>query len=270
MLLANKYAARYLQARNLPTLYRVHAKPDKEKIENFAELLKEMGFGFSFKGEITPLKLQRVINAVQDQPEEQFVEEILLRSLAKAKYQQENIGHFGLAFDSYCHFTSPIRRYPDLLVHRILKMKLAKELNQKAISKLRSSLKRIGEHCTETEITADHAERDSLKIKQLEFLSERVGGEYDGLISGVVRSGIFVELLGSMVEGFVSFADMDDDYYIFEEKKFRAVGKRTGRRLKLGDKVKILVVRVDLDSREADFILVSPKRKPKKKRKRKS
>jgi ribonuclease R len=256
MLLANKHAAIYLESAGAPTLFRVHARPDKEKIENFKELVKEIGYNFSFRGEITPLKLQRVLKAVKGKPEEQFVEEILLRSLAKAAYQPENIGHFGLAFSNYVHFTSPIRRYPDLLVHRIIKLLLNKKLGPNIISDLKATLKKIGQHCTETEIAADQAERESLKIKQLEYLEERVGGVYDGIISGVIRAGLFVELPGSMVEGFVPFSSINHDYFTLDEGKFRAVGKRTGRVFKLGDKIRIIVAKVDLENRRADFVIM--------------
>jgi ribonuclease R len=264
MLLANKYAAGFLQGAGVPVLFRVHAKPEKEKIENFAELLQEMGYKFSFRGEITPKKLQRVLEKIQGRPEEQFVEEIMLRSLAKAAYQPENIGHFGLAFESYTHFTSPIRRYPDLLVHRVLKSSLNKTLTPELVSTLKSSLKQIGSHCTATEIAADEAERESVKIKQLEFLSERVGGVYDGVISGVVKSGLFVELMGSMVEGFVPFASLEDDYFTLEEGKHRAVGKRSKKTFRLGDKARVIVARVDLDQRRAEFVLVQDETKGKK------
>jgi len=259
MLLANKQAAIFLVASGAPVLFRVHAKPNKEKIDNFVELIKEMGFKFSFKGEITPLKLQRVLNSVKDKPEEQFIEEILLRSLAKAAYQPENIGHFGLAFSNYVHFTSPIRRYPDLLVHRVLKLLLNKRLGPSIVSDIKAMLKKIGQHCTETEIAADQAERESLKIKQLEYLQERIGGIYDGIISGVVRSGLFVELRGSMVQGFIPFSTINDDYFTLDEGKFRAIGKRSKRVFKLGDKIRIIVVKVDLDNRRADFVIADSK-----------
>lgn len=265
MLLANKYAAKLLEAAGAPLLFRVHARPDKQKIENFIELLHEMGYKYSFRGEITPKKLQRVLEQAQGKPEEQFIEEILLRSLAKAAYQPENIGHFGLAFESYTHFTSPIRRYPDLLVHRILKLMLNKKLTPPLTAEIKSSLKRIGAHCTATEIAANEAERESVKIKKLEYLSERVGGVYDGIISGVMKSGFFVELLGSMAEGFVPFSTLESDYFMLEEGKHRAVGRRSKRVFKLGDKVRILVARVDLDERRADFSLVQNEEKPKKK-----
>jgi ribonuclease R len=256
MLLANRYAAGFLKGAGAPILFRVHARPDKEKIENFIELLREMGYTFSFRGEITPKKLQRVLEKAQGKPEEQFIEEILLRSLAKAAYQPDNIGHFGLAFESYTHFTSPIRRYPDLLVHRMLKLKLNKKLTPPMLAEIKSSLERIGAHCTATEIAADEAERESVKIKQLEYLNERVGGVYDGVISGVMKSGFFVELLGSMVEGFVPFSTLEDDYFALEEGKHRAVGRKSKRVFKLGDKVRIIVAKVELEGRRADFHLV--------------
>jgi ribonuclease R len=271
MLLANRYAASYLSGQGAPILYRVHARPDKEKIENFGALLREMGYDFSFRGEVTPKKLQRVLEVVKDKPEESFVEEILLRSLAKAVYQPENIGHFGLAFPIYTHFTSPIRRYPDLLVHRMLKIMLNHELTSKIISDVASTLKSTGAHCTAMEIAADEAERDSIKIKQLEYLLERVGGVFDGIISGVVRPGIFVALTATMVEGFVQFNTIRDDYFVFEEGKHRAYGRRSGRIFKLGDKVRVLVVKVDLENKRADFNLLNnePEKKEKKAKKKK-
>ncbi len=269
MLLANRFAASYLGGVGAPILYRVHAKPEKEKIENFAALLREMGYDFSFRGEITPKKLQRVLETVKGKPEESFVEEILLRSLAKAVYQPENIGHFGLAFPIYTHYTSPIRRYPDLLLHRMLKLVVNKELTGQIVSNVAPALKGIGAHCTATEIAADEAERDSIKIKQLEYLFERVGGVYDGIVSGVIRAGFFVELVATMVEGFVPFNTIRDDYFVFEEGKHRAFGRRTGRVFKLGDKVRVLVVKVDMENRRADFVLVNSEPEKKAKRKKK-
>jgi ribonuclease R len=269
MLVANKYTATYLGSQGVPILYRVHARPDKEKIENFGALLREMGYDIGFKGEITPKKLQRVMELVKDKPEEAFVEKILLRSLAKAVYQPENIGHFGLAFPMYTHFTSPIRRYPDLLVHRALKLFLNHKLNSDIAKKLHAGLKAIGLHCTTTEIVADEAERDSIRLKQLEYLSERVGGVYDGIVSGVVKSGIFVALAGSMVEGFVPFATIKDDYFMLDEGKHRATGRRTGRIYKLGDKVRVIVVKVDLENKRSDFVLVNDTEEKREKHKKK-
>jgi len=269
MLVANKYAAIYLGSNNIPILYRVHASPDREKIENFGALLREMGYNFNFRGDITPKKIQRVMESVKDKPEEAFVEEILLRSLAKAVYQPENIGHFGLAFPMYTHFTSPIRRYPDLMVHRALKLSLNQRFNSDIAKELHSSLKAIGLHCTTTEIAADEAERDSIKLKQLEYLSERVGGVFDGIVSGVVKSGVFVELVGNMVEGFVPFATIKDDYFVLDEGKHRAAGRRTGRTYRLGDRVRIIVAKVDMEHKRSDFILVNGAEEKRGRRKKK-
>jgi ribonuclease R len=269
MLVANKYAATYLASHAIPILYRVHGHPDKEKIENFGALLREMGYDISLRGDITPKKLQHVLELVKGKPEEAFVEKILLRSLAKAVYQPENIGHFGLAFPMYTHFTSPIRRYPDLLVHRALKLFLKHKFTSDVAKEQHASLKAIGLHCTTTEIAADEAERDSIKLKQLEFLSERVGGVYDGNISGVVKSGMFVELAGSMVEGFVAFATIKDDYFMLDEGKHRATGRKTGRTYKLGDKVRVIVVKVDLENKRSDFVLVNDTEEKREKRKKK-
>jgi ribonuclease R len=154
----------------------------------------------------------------------------------------------------------------------VIKLLLRKQLGPAIASDIKASLKNIGKHCTETEIAADQAERESLKIKQLEFLRERVGGIYDGIVSGVVRTGIFVELQGTMVEGFVSFASITDDYFALDEGKYQAVGKRSGRKFKLGDKIRIIVARVDLDSRRADFAIADNNngnsKKPHKRRKK--
>jgi ribonuclease R len=269
MLLANKHAATYLGSLGAPILYRVHARPDNEKIENFGALLREMGYNFSFRGDITPKKLQRVLVAVKDKPEEAFVEEILLRSLAKAVYQPENIGHFGLAFPIYTHYTSPIRRYPDLLIHRMLKIVIAKKLTSQVLKDISPSLKAIGLHCTSTEIAAAEAERDSIKLKQLEYLYERMGGVFDGIISGVVKAGFFVELVGNMVEGFVAYSTIKDDYFILDEGKHRAHGRRTGRIFRLGDKVRVIVAKVDLEQKRADFALVNGKEDKRNKRNKK-
>ncbi|MEE9555438.1 MAG: VacB/RNase II family 3'-5' exoribonuclease, partial [candidate division Zixibacteria bacterium] len=269
MLLANKYAAIYLQGLRAPILYRVHGKPKKEKVEILAGLLKEVGLKFSFKGEVTPIKIQRVLASVRGKPEEQFIEEIVLRTLAKAAYQPENIGHFGLAFETYTHFTSPIRRYPDLLTHRVLKLILNNKLNTVVAAEMEINLKSVGDHCTTTEIAAAEAERESVKIKKLEYLSERVGGVYDGIISGVIKAGIFVELVGSMVEGMIPFGAMEDDYFELEEGLHRARGRKSKKVFRLGDKVRVVVVRVDMSERRCDFALVRPPKVRKKSARRK-
>jgi len=267
MLVANCRVAKTMKAIASPILYRVHDKPDKLKVNNFAELLKEMGYSFSFKGEITPKKFQRVLKLVEGKEDEKFIHQLLLRSMAKAVYQPENIGHFGLAFDSYAHFTSPIRRYPDLHLHRVAKLYINKKLNASTAGKIRDVLKNTGKHCSQTELQADALERESVKIKMVEFFSTQIGAEFSGAVSGVVRSGLFIEIDDLMFDGFLPYSAFGDEYYIFDEKKHQAIGKRTKKRYRLGDRVEVVVARVDKEKREIEFILKEKLKRRKKKRK---
>lgn len=253
MLVANCVVARTMEAILAPVLYRVHDKPDRLKINDFAELLGEMGYKFSFKGDITPKKFQRVLNHVAGKKEEQFVNKLLLRSLAKALYQPENIGHFGLAFDSYTHFTSPIRRYPDLHLHRVVKLYINKKLKSDTAKKLRDSLKSAGLHCSQTEIQADELERESVKIKMVDYFYDQIGSVFQGTVSGVVNSGLFVEVDDLLVEGFMPYFSIGDDYYIYDEKKHQAVGRRLKKCFRLGDRIEVVVARVDREKREINF-----------------
>jgi ribonuclease R len=254
MLIANKVVAKTMEAVASPILYRVHDKPDKLKVNNFAELLKEMGYSFSFKGQITPKKFQRVINQVAGKADEKFVHKLLLRSLAKAAYQPNNIGHFGLAFDTYAHFTSPIRRYPDLHLHRVLKLFINKKLNAKVASDIRDSLKNIGHHCSQTELQADALERESVKIKMVEYFADQIGAVFDGHISGVVRRGLFVEIEDMMAEGFLPYSSFGDDYYIYDEVKHQAIGKHGQKRYRLGDSIEVVIAKVDREKREIELL----------------
>jgi ribonuclease R len=257
MLAANKVIAKTLEGISAPILFRVHDKPDKLKVKNFAELLKEMGYIFGFKGEITPKKFQRVLNEVAGKADEAFIHKLLLRSLAKALYQPNNIGHFGLAFDSYAHFTSPIRRYPDLHLHRVTKLYINKQLNAGAASKLRENLTNFGQHCSQTELKADELERESIKIKMLEYFDSRIGSQFSGKVSGVVRSGLFVEIDEMMAEGFLPYSSFGDDYYIYDEEKHQAIGRRSRKRYRLGDEIEVIIGKVDREKREMDFYPVS-------------
>ncbi|MCP4582614.1 MAG: ribonuclease R [candidate division Zixibacteria bacterium] len=254
MLAANRIVAKTMEAIASPILYRAHDKPDKLKVNNFAELLKEMGYNFSFKGQITPKKFQWVINQVAGKDDEKFVHKLLLRALAKAAYQPNNIGHFGLAFDSYAHFTSPIRRYPDLHLHRVLKLFINKKLNSKVASDIRDGLKNIGHHCSQTELQADALERESVKIKMVEYFADRIGGVFNGHISGVVRRGLFVEIDDLMAEGFLPYASFGDDYYIYDEIKHQAIGKQSQKRYRLGDPLEVVIAKVDREKREIELL----------------
>ncbi|NLI15922.1 MAG: ribonuclease R [candidate division Zixibacteria bacterium] len=254
MLIANCVVAQYMMGLGAPILYRVHDRPDDLKVQVFAEMLKELGFDFSFKGEITPKKIQRVLESAKGRKEEEFIHRLLLRSLAKAVYQPENIGHFGLAFPVYAHFTSPIRRYPDLHLHRVLKLQLEKRLDSLTASKIRSTLTSIGTHCSQTEIMADGLERESVKIKMLDYFADKIGSVMPGTVSGVVRGGIFVEIDNMFIDGFIPYTSFEDDYYIYDEKKHQAIGRRKNKRYRLGDHLEVVVARVDREKRELDLL----------------
>jgi ribonuclease R len=268
MLLANQTVAKHVSRLGVPFLYRVHEEPDTEKMQAFSDFVATLGYSFKFSGRIPPKKIQRFLKSVEGKPEEELVNEILLRSLKKACYQPENIGHFGLAFSHYTHFTSPIRRYPDLLVHRLLKEIENKKYTFERQNQLLHRLPRIGEITSQTERLADEVERESIKIKQIEYMGDKLGEEYEGLISGVVPFGFFVRLDVLLAEGLVRVSSLEDDYYIYDEKGHRWVGRHNKKIFKLGDRVKVLVVKVDKEKKEIDFILTNRKFHPSFKKKR--
>jgi ribonuclease R len=255
MLLANQTVAEQVARISVPFLYRVHEEPDQEKMEAFSDFVAMLGYSFRVSGRIRPLRIQKFLKSLEGKAEESLINEILLRSLKKACYSPENVGHFGLAFSHYTHFTSPIRRYPDLLVHRILKELQRKLYTVKRQSQMLHRLPRIGEITSERERLAEEAERESVKIKQMEFMQDKLGDQFEGLISGVVPFGFFVRLDNSLAEGLVRVSSLGDDYYIFDERGRRWVGRRTKRIYKLGDRLKVQVVRVDKEQKEIDFVL---------------
>jgi ribonuclease R len=190
----------------------------------------------------------------------------MLRAMQKAVYQRENIGHFGLAFTHYTHFTSPIRRYPDLLVHRLLRKVENRRYPPAFAKRVVSVIDNVGRHCSETERNAEAAERQAVKIKQVAFMADRVGDEYDGVISGVASFGFFVRLDRLGVEGLVRMSSIDDDYYQFDEKQYRIVGRRTGRIYRLGDTLRVGVMKVDQVKGEIDLYVVDGGRVPESKK----
>lgn len=272
MLVANQAVALHVFRMGQKFLYRVHGKPDLEKLEAFSYLMSTLGYNFPVSENIRPIQFSRFLDKVKGKPEEELINELMLRSMKKAVYQPKNIGHFGLAFTHYTHFTSPIRRYPDLIVHRLLKKLDGGRYPVKLDKRLDSILTNVGRHCSEIERIAEAAEREAIKIKQVAFMSKRIGEHYEGVISGILNFGFFVRLDNMGAEGMVRFSSLDDDYYRFDEKHFRLVGRRTGRTFRMGDPVKVGILSVDKVKNEIDLYLVGSHGKnhrPKKRRRRK-
>jgi ribonuclease R len=263
MLLANQCVAKYASSLRVPFLYRVHDQPDKEKIENFAEFIFTLGYKFPVEkkeGTMSPKRIQRFLKSVEGTPQEELINELLLRSLKKACYQPENIGHFGLAFSHYTHFTSPIRRYPDLLIHRLLKeLEETKNYIPERRAYLQEKLPFIGKFTSDRERLADEVEQESIKLKQIEYLKDRLGEHFSGIISGILPFGFFVRLNDLLAEGLVRLSSMEDDYYRYDEKNKRLVGRHSRKIYNLGERVKVQLIRVNKEEREIDFNLVSEK-----------
>lgn len=263
MLLANQCAAHQFLRRNRPCLFRVHAPPAPEKMEEFASFVNSLGYRFSAKGGVTPLLLTRLLERVKSDPRRDMIHQILLRSLMKAVYQPDNVGHFGLAFPHYVHFTSPIRRYPDLWIHRHLAELLDGTWTTAQQHKDRAALPAIGKKMSERERLAEEAERESVRVKQLEYLQSHLGDEFTGQISGFLEFGFFVTLEGIGADGLVRFSSIDDDYYTWEKEAWRVRGRHTGRTFNLGDKIKVSLIRADVDRQEIDLAMAdSPKESP--------
>lgn len=250
MLAANEAVADHFQSLGVPFLRRIHPSPEPAKLKAFAEFVGILGY--KVKRETDRFELQRVLDEVAERPEVYAVNYSLLRSLKQAVYSPVEEGHYALAIDNYCHFTSPIRRYPDLVIHRMLNQWLT---TGKAGSD-ETELAAIGEHCSKTERRADLAERDLVKLKLLSYLSERIGLEQEVIISGVTDYGFYAQAEKLPVEGFVHVSTLTDDYYYYDESSRSLVGKRTNRRYRLGDKVQVKVVRVDLQRRWLDFRVI--------------
>ncbi|HET6266653.1 MAG TPA: ribonuclease R [Acidobacteriota bacterium] len=257
MLLANEIVATHLWKSGLPSIYRVHESPVPEKIMDFAAIAASLGYRLPADPKnITPKELQKLLEKVEGRPEERFLNVLMLRSMARARYDRENSGHFGLALESYTHFTSPIRRYPDLMVHRALKALLSKrKVEVSRIEKTAGLIPEIAEHCSFTERRADDAEREYIQLKKVEFMHDKLGEVYEGYITGVASFGMFVELKEFFVEGLIPLKYMDDDHYVFHDKRHFFKGRKKGKVYRLGDEVKVQVVKVDRDRREIDFLL---------------
>ena len=270
MLLANKCVAIHFVRLGLPTLFRVHDRPDRDKINAFQEFAKSFGYNFSFPDPIKPKHLADCIRQFEDTPEEDLMNEILLRSLKKAQYQRENIGHFGLAFENYLHFTSPIRRYPDLMVHRLLSEIKNKKYPGERMASVSQLLDRVGRHSTDMEIIAERAERETIKIKQVLYLSKQVGNIYEGIISGITSGGFFVRLMQFSAEGMVRLSLMEDDYYYVDMERYEIRGRHKKKSYRLGDKIFVQIVDVDLVFYRIDLKLVENDKSAKGKKEKKA
>ena len=256
MLAANEAVASLLTEKRIPMLYRVHEEPEPEKIENFREFVHN--FGYALKGgKPRPLDLRRILAEVSGRPEERTLNHVLLRSMKQAVYTDKNVGHFGLASEEYCHFTSPIRRYPDLIIHRLLKEAASGGgIKKEKLESLRKGLSKIGEETSARERRAMGAERDIVDLLKTKFMADKVGEEYPGFITGVTSFGFFVELETLFVEGLVHISSIDDDYYIYDEKRHSLTGERKKNVFTIGDEVKVRVEKVDTEKRQIDFLLL--------------
>ncbi len=257
MLLANKKVAEYVgkakdKNKVKPFVYRIHDKPNPEKFESLRNFITRFGYNIEGGSDKQISKsLNKLMDEVKGKKEQNLIETLALRSMAKARYSTNNIGHYGLAFLHYTHFTSPIRRYPDMLVHRLLAHYLSH-----GTPKDEQSLEKLCKHSSDMEVKATEAERASIKYKQVEFMSDKIGQEFSGVITGVAGFGLFVELIDSKCEGMVPIRELDDDFYEFDEDNYCLVGKQNGKKFQLGDDVKIEVWRTNLAKKHLDFRLV--------------
>jgi len=260
MLCANVATARFIQRHKMSSLYRIHEPPGIDKIEKLRTFVREVGLNFTVSDAPTPKDYSELLVQIQERPDRHLVQTLLLRTLSQAKYSPENKGHFGLAYDSYVHFTSPIRRYPDLLIHRAIKAILSHD----NITDDLEQLQVVGEHCSHTERRADEATRDAIEWLKCEYMLDKVGERYRGVIASVTSFGLFVELDDIYVEGLVHIQSIGQDYFQYDALRHTLRGERTGKQYRLGDPVNIQVAAVNLDERHIDFALLTPEKKKKK------
>jgi len=257
MLLANETVAAHLVALDVPSLHRVHEPPDAKKVMDFEAFIAPLGYGLAASGQgLQPRHFQRLIDRMKGTPEERPIAALMLRTMQKARYDADSLGHFGLAAEAYTHFTSPIRRYPDLVVHRSLRESRRGPLSAARREELVDGLPEVARHCSDMERRADDAERELLQWKKVRFMADKVGDEFEGFVTGVAPYGLFIELVEHYVEGRVHVTSMADDFYRFVEDQHALFGERTKKTYRLGDRVQVQMVRVDLERRQVDLAVV--------------
>ncbi|WP_071460726.1 ribonuclease R [Bacillus massilinigeriensis] len=260
MLAANETVAEHFHWMDVPFIYRIHEDPKEDKLRRFFEFITN--FGYIVKGtanSVHPRALQEIVEEVQGKPEEMVVSTVMLRSMQQAKYFEESLGHFGLSTEYYTHFTSPIRRYPDLIVHRLIRTYLIEgKLDNATREKWNSMLPELAKHSSDMERRAVEAERETDELKKAEYMEDKIGEEYDGIISSVTNFGMFVELPNT-IEGLIHVSYMTDDYYRYDERHFAMIGERTGNVFRIGDEITVRVINVNKDERSIDFEIVGMK-----------
>lgn len=256
MLVCNETVAEHFYWTNTPFVYRIHEDPDSEKMETFSEFVHNMGYTLKGISKVHPKALQEILEKAKGSKEETIISTVMLRSLQKAKYSHLNTGHFGLAARYYCHFTSPIRRYPDLIIHRIMKEYLKGNVKQDREELLNERIPEIARLCSERERAAEEAERETEDLKKVEFMKKYEGEVFEGIISNVTSFGMFVEL-DNTIEGLVRMSSMEDDYYVYNDKNYSLIGERSRKVYRIGDVVKVMLVRADVASRKIEFSIVS-------------
>ncbi|WP_430791082.1 ribonuclease R [Virgibacillus flavescens] len=265
MLAANETVAEHFHWMDVPFIHRIHEDPNESKLQHFFEFIG--GLGYKVKGtanEIHPQALQKIVDEVKGTPEEMIISKLMLRSMQQAKYDPNSVGHFGLATEFYTHFTSPIRRYPDLIVHRLIRTYLIdKKMDQKTIQKWKERMPEIARHTSGKERTAVDAERETDDLKKAEYMVDKVGEVFSGVISSVTNFGLFVELENT-VEGLVHVSQLTDDYYHYDQRNYAMIGERTGNVYRIGDAVEVRVIAVNTDERVVDFEMVSGSTKKRK------